>query len=311
VRVPLATGLLIAAALLSTTTRARADGADPSALFDRGLSDMQAHRYATGCPALAESYRLDPHAGGLFTLAECENQWGKIASAIADYDTFLDLVAHLPAPDRAKQQDRAKIAAEHRTALSREVPGVTVSLAADVPAGSTVAVDGKAVPPASLRSAIPVDPGDHNVVLRGPDGRTSQQRVSIARGETKAVTLTLPPVVPAVAEASEPTSLTDSGSSRKTAVVAGVVMGSIVLADKASIDSNCPTPLTCGTPSEASSANSTKTLGWASTGAFIAGGAALGAAAILWFTRPKTGTTVEPALSPTTSGGMAGIRGVF
>jgi hypothetical protein len=111
VRVPLATGLLIATAWLSTTTRARADGADPAALFDRGLSDMQAHRYATGCPALAESYRLDPHAGGLFTLAECENQWGKIASAIADYDTFLDLLAHLPAADRAKQQDRAKIAA--------------------------------------------------------------------------------------------------------------------------------------------------------------------------------------------------------
>jgi hypothetical protein len=325
----LATVLLIASALVCGRTRA--DGPDPATLFDSGLVDMQAHRYATGCPALAESYRLDPHAGGLFTLAECENQWGKIASALADYDTFLDLVAHLPAPDRAKQQERAKIAAERRSALSREIPGLTLSLAADVPAGSTVMLDGKAVPTAGLRSTLPVDPGEHDVVLRGPDGRTTQQHVILARGERKAVTLTPPPplsgVVPDASDTVAPPtdekpSPAESGSSRKTAVlvtaifgaaavVAGGVTGAIVLAEKASIDKDCPTPTTCASSSDASSANRAKTLGWVSTGTFIGGGALLGAAAILWFTRPKSGSAIEPTLAPTATGGMVGIQGVF
>jgi hypothetical protein len=320
----LATLLAIATALVCGQTKA--EGPDPAALFESGLSDMQAHHYATGCPALAESYRLDPHAGGLFTLAECENQWGKIASAIADYDTFLDLVAHLPAPERARQQERAKVAAERRTALSREVPGLTVSLAADVPTGSAVTLDGKALPPTGLRSTLPVDPGEHDIVLRDPDGRTSQQHVTLARGETKAVTLTFPPIVPAaqspVTESpEEKPSPAESGSSRKTAalvtagfgaaaLVAGGVTGAIVVADKASIDKNCPTA-TCATSSDASSANRAKNLGWVSTGAFIAGGALLSAAAIVWFTRPKSDRAIEPTMAPTPTGAFVGVVGVF
>src|ERR1700724_1365517 len=77
VRAPGARRFLAAKALVGSVLAlgvsagvARADGPDPAAaLFDRGLADMQAHRYATACPELAESYRLDPHAGGLFTLA--------------------------------------------------------------------------------------------------------------------------------------------------------------------------------------------------------------------------------------------------
>jgi hypothetical protein len=306
------------------STVARADGPDPAAaLFDRGLADMQAQRYATACPELAESYRLDPHAGGLFTLAECENQWGKIASAIADYETFLDLVAHLPARDRARQEERAKIAAERKAALSREVPTVTVSLDAAIPAGSIVKIDGRAVPSTSLGSALPQDPGDHVVVVQASDGRTSEQRLTLAKRDARAITLVLPAVAPpAIDVVSE--SARDgnaSSSTRRTivyvtagvgaaAVIAGVVMGGIVLGDKSSIDKNCPTATTCASAADASSANGARTLGWASTGTIIGGGAALGAAAILWFTRPSS-PSLEPVVAPSTNGGMLGLRGVW
>jgi hypothetical protein len=305
-------------------TVAWADGPDPAAtLFDRGLADMQAHQYATACPELAESYRLDPHAGGLFTLAECENQWGKIASAIADYETFLDLVAHLPPRDRARQEERAKIAAERKAALSREVPTITVSLDADIPAGSIVKVDGRAVPATSLGSAIPQDPGDHVIVVQASDGRTSEQHVTLAKREARAVTLVLAavaaPATDAVSESARNSG--DAGATRRTivyvsagvgaaAVVAGVVMGGIVFGDKSSIDKNCPTASTCASSADAASANSARTLGWASTGTIIGGGVALGAAAILWFTRPSS-PSVEPVIAPSTNGGMLGLRGVW
>jgi hypothetical protein len=75
--------------LLSFSTLALHASAQPEAsaeaLFDRGLRDMQSGNYDKGCPALAESHRLDPRLGTLFTLAECEAQWGKTGSAVAHY----------------------------------------------------------------------------------------------------------------------------------------------------------------------------------------------------------------------------------
>jgi hypothetical protein len=301
---------------------ARAD--DAGALFDRGLADMQGHKYDTACPALAESYRLDPHAGGLFTLAECENEWGKTASAMADYDRFLDLVSHLAPKDRARQAERAKVAAEKRAALSRDVPSITLSLDRAVPQGSTVKIDGKAVAATSLGSAIPEDPGDHVVLLQTIDGRKNEQRVTLAKGDARAVTLVLPVVEAAAAPVAVETPApapASSGSTRRTvmivtagvgaaAIVAGAVLGAIVVADKSSIDANCPTATTCANGADAGSANGAVTLGWASTGAFIGGGAALGAAAVLFFTRPKS-ASIEPVVAPSATGATFGLRGAF
>ncbi len=165
---------------------ARGDDLDPAALFDKGLADMRAHRFPEACRELAESYRIDPHAGGLFTLAECETQSGKTASALADYDRFLNLVAHLPARDRTKQAERAKVAAERRAALARDVPTLTISLDASVPAGSTVTVDGRAIPSANVGSLLPEDPGDHVVSVRAPDGRTGEAHASLAPRDARA-----------------------------------------------------------------------------------------------------------------------------
>jgi len=331
---------LVASASLSVLhpAVARADTPDPGALFDRGLAEMQAHQYATGCPDLAQSYQLEPHAGGLFTLAECEAQWGKIASAIADYDGFLDLLTHLPAADRAKQAARARLAAEKRTALAREVPHVTLSLDTDVVAGTTVTLDGKAVPDASLRLALAVDPGDHLAALHLPDGRTTQQHVTVAAGETRAVTLSMAPpptapTKPVEAVADTPTETPEAPpveprpSSRNTvvlvtgavgaaALIAGVAMGGVVLADKSSINAHCTSAGVCDSPSEASSANGAKTLGWISTAAVGAGGAAVLAAVILRFTWRKAppataSAAIEPSVMFTGTGGAVGIRGAW
>jgi hypothetical protein len=330
VRAFVATGLLVAAAFVCLDARAAPpDTHDPGALFDKGLAEMQAHQYATGCPALAESYRLDPHAGGLFTLAECESEWGKIASAIADYDGFLDLYSHLPAPDKVRQRTRANVAAEKRTALAREVPRITLTLDTKVATGSTVTLDGKSIPGSSMRSALPVDPGDHVATLLSPDGRKSEQHVTVAVGETRAVMLTLPPIP--VAKVDVPTEPAESTpeepapkSSRNSvvfvtggvgaaALVAGGVLGAIVLAQKSSIDSHCPNPQMCDSVSDANSANSARTLGWISTGVLAAGGAAVAAAVILRFTWPKTKTSMSASFVPaaTGTGGVAGLGGVW
>src|SRR3954465_13628820 len=65
------------------------DPAAAEALFNRGKADMDAGRYEAGCKAIAESQRLDPRPGGLFTLAVCETQGGRIASAMTHYGDYL------------------------------------------------------------------------------------------------------------------------------------------------------------------------------------------------------------------------------
>jgi len=72
-----------------------------------------------------------------------------------------------------------------------------------------------------------------------------------------------------------------------------------------------PTASTCASPRDASSASSARTVGGASTGAFIAGRAAVGAAAMLWFGKPSRTASGEPVVAPSTSGGMLGVRGAF
>jgi hypothetical protein len=307
---------------LAVPGMARAQDQDPGALFDKGLADMKVHKYAEACAELAQSYRLDPHAGGLFTLAECENQWGKIESAIKDYDGFLGLVDNLPPKEKARQADRAKVAAERRAALARDVPSLTVSLDSAVPEGSTVAIDGHAVAPASLNQLIPLDPGDHQVTLAAPDGRTKEQRVTLRKGDAQAITLAFPTAASATTpppsreegksnpEGTWKTAAFVTGGVGAAAVVAGVIMGAIVLADKSTIDQNCPTSATCASVADANSANAAKGLGWASTGMFVGGAAALGTAAALWFLRPK-GSSVEPVVQPGATGAYFGLRGEF
>jgi hypothetical protein len=116
------TSAAIGTAVLFVTQLARADDGDAEAQFKYGLAEMLAGRYATGCPALETSYRLDPRAGTLFTLAECDRKAGKAATALAEYDQYLALYAGMTAEQRAAQKERAAVAAEERAALQSAVP---------------------------------------------------------------------------------------------------------------------------------------------------------------------------------------------
>ena len=98
------------------------DLAAADALFKKGLVDMEAGRYDAACPAIGESMRLDPRPGTLFTLAECEGKAGKIATAVARYEDYLQLFARLTPQQQKKQLGREQIAAERKQALSRRAP---------------------------------------------------------------------------------------------------------------------------------------------------------------------------------------------
>lgn len=186
--------VLVALGLLSLSAPAAGQNvAAAEALFNQGLADMNAGRYETGCKAIAESQRLDPQPGTLFTLAACEAQRGRVATAVAYFNDYLSLYDRMTPAEKARQSKRADFAKQERDRLSPRVPKLALSLPPGAPPGTEVKRDGYKLGEASLGIALPVDPGEHVVSVQVPGGPVREQRITIAEGETKEISLEVNP----------------------------------------------------------------------------------------------------------------------
>jgi len=210
-----ALGFLAVAAARLPPAAAQAVAA-ANALFQTGVAAMNAGRFAVACPALAESLRLDPRPGTLFTLAECENMWGHVASAAARYDEYLRLLNHLPpAAQRTQLQlQRDKRALSEKARLGPLVPLVTITLSPSAPQGARVFLDGVELARPSLDTALPLDPGEHVLLVEAPDRSTSEQRLQLAEKDRKNVIANVPGPAPKQSGAPAPAEATkDPGKS--------------------------------------------------------------------------------------------------
>jgi hypothetical protein len=292
--------------LLSVSSaHAQADEqAKAKTLFERGLADMIAGRYETGCPAIEESYKLDPRPGTLFTSAECEAKRGRIATGVELYDAYLAEYARL-SPDKQRQQgERMRIAREQRTALARNVPEITLLLVPEAPPSTVVTLDGREIAPAALGLGLPCDPGERLIVVTEPGRPPLEVRIDVAVGETKLVTLPRP----AARSAFTPKLVAGiaAGGLGVVGLAVGVGAGMATLAKKSVVRAHCdiPTdPYGCdATGLAASSAG--KSLATVSTASFVVAGVALAAGVVLMIAgdpkltvRPTTGATSGPSFS--------------
>jgi hypothetical protein len=288
---------LVASAVVTLASSAWAQ--DAAALFDSGLRKMEAHDYASGCPALRESYRLDPRPGTLFTLAECEAKWGKGVWALRHYRAFLDTVAQMSPSELPRQEARARIAETQASALDRDVPQVTFAFAEPAPPGTKITIDGEPVEPSV---AFRADVGAHAIVVASPGKGQNTESVTLATGDRRRIELDVPgappkpspPPKPPAAPAPEPPAPSPPPSSGPNLLpwiaggvgVAGLVVGSItggvVLAKKSVANDHCQ-----GTACDAEgqrAVDTGRTLGWVSTIAFGLGVVGIGTAIVLFAT---------------------------
>ncbi len=289
----------ITAAVLAPSV-ALAEGPAPAAetLFDQGLSDMRAGRYDSGCPRLAESYRLDPLPGALFTLADCEAAWGKTATALDHYQAFVQLLTTLPPVRRDRFTERRGIALAKMAALAGIVPELTIDVAPGVPSGVIVKRNGLMVAPAAYGVGSQVDPGEY-IVTAELDGHAAWER-TLHLGERDRARVEVPALLGGAAIPAAPdvhaTTMTLSPSSRPpwlpiaavvgaAGLVTGVVAGSMALADKSTIDSDCPAHVCTADGRSAVSAGQTAAL--MSTVGFAVGLVGSATAGVLWLTSPR------------------------
>lgn len=321
---------VVSAALLSLPAQAMAqDVAAAEALFNKGVADMTAGRYEKACPALAESQRLDPRPGTLFTLAECHAKGGKIATALTVYEDYQRSVASQRPAVRAKHGARLKMALAQIDKLRPEIPSLTLALPPSPPSGTRVRRDGTELSAAALGIALPVDPGEHVVVVESPGRRAWEQRITLARGDKKTVELRVgastdaaDPALQAPPTADTPSKGTPSQGQRiagyvvggvgAATLVMGAVTGGLTLAKKATINDNC-SGTKCNHEGKLA-ADSARTTGLVSTIGFGVGAAGLVAGVVLLLTAPKKLEDKSVQVSVLEAGPLGfslGVKGVW
>ncbi len=300
------------------------ESADPDVLFNKGLADMLAGRYASGCPAIAESLRIDPRPGALFTLAECEMRQGKIASALDHYKKYLVVYEGLPAEEQTLQVERAKISRGQELALRARVPWLAVTLKADAPKDTVVKFDGGVLPKVALGVEHRVEPGEHVLSIEAPGRPRGTIRISLKEGEKKRVKLGVEPPSPT------PMSPVPRSKGRRVAtytalgvglagVAVGAITGGLALGKKSVIEANCSGTLgTACTREGKDAADDAQSLATASTVGFGVGIAGLVTTVVLIVSEPKQKALDANArrvkagmLSVTSQGAVFGVEGSF
>jgi hypothetical protein len=162
--------------MLSTApAAAERDTAAAQAMFDQARDAMKRGDLAQACPKFAESHRLDPQPGTLANLAVCEEKRGAVASAWTHAREVIDQLG--PGDDRVP----ALKALVGRAA--KRLPRLTIRLAAGAPKGARVRRDDVELGDASLGESLPVDPGDHTIVVVAPGRKDTSTVVTLVEGK--------------------------------------------------------------------------------------------------------------------------------
>jgi hypothetical protein len=161
--------------------------------FDAGRAAYDKGDLVTALASFNESLRALPSPNTRLYIARCQRGLGKIGSAYTSYQ----LAAH-EAADRLNATGEKRYGATRDTAqaegaeIEKSVPHLTVKMPVDAPPGTTsVRVDDAVMQTSSLES-LDVDPGPHTVRVTAPRRTPFEEKITIALGETKTVTVNLP-----------------------------------------------------------------------------------------------------------------------
>ncbi len=165
---------------LSLVNTAHADAKTAEAIFQAGREALSKGDTDAACERFRESFRLEPAAGTLLNLGECEVKRARIASA---WQAFHDAGGLLPPSDF-----RVAYARDRAASLKPRIP--TVRLQVDARARAPhIVLDGVELGSASLGVALPLDPGEHQFVVRGAGQREARTAFRITEGERRELTL--------------------------------------------------------------------------------------------------------------------------
>jgi hypothetical protein len=294
-------------------------------LFEAGRGAMARGNYEEACAKFEASNQLDPAVGTVLNLANCNEQRGRRALAL---EQFREVAARLPSGD-----PRRPVALERLARLEAGVPRIALRLSHTAPAGAIVILDGTVLPPQSLDALLPIDVGDHLVLVRASGRQERQYELNLADGQRVELALDAgaanqSSAVPPAAVTGQP-ARTEAGRPKEThPPVAGYVVGGIglvalgaslttgilALSKEKSLDGQCENKPSGGgrycTPDGLATADTGHTLAIVSDVTLGIGLAGVAAGAWLLFFHKETGT-VSASATPVRGGATLDLRGTL
>lgn len=290
----------------------------PDEEFRLGREAMNRRDYKQALALLRDSQAKEPGKGKLLNIALCEEQLGLFGSALRH---FQDLIPQFPPGD-----ERAFIAKQHAAAVEPRAPRLTITLAPDAPAGTTVALDGEALPPSSLGTALPLDAGPHMVTATAPGRSKRSHPLQIADAERKQILVSPgaagreddPPTTPTPTADPAPPAARPlpfklgiaAASAGGAALLAGMGVGIAALGKRSTLADHCDADRTCPA-SQQGTINAYHTLGGASSGLIIGGAVLAAGGAVLIAISPRLKPPATGWIQPDIGLGSAGLRGRF
>lgn len=207
--------------LMATQAAAEPDSADTAlaeALFVDGRALMKEKKYDVACPKFEESYRLVAKLGTLLNLAACHDEQGKTGSAWGEYTKAITEAK------TANETERVEFARKKLDALEGRLSKVVVEVASPVP-GIDVTIAATTIRKAAWGTPIPLDPGEHELVVRAPGHTTFNKTVDVPVGPST-TTVTVPALQP-IPQGEEPEEPVGSDESSQATI--GWVVGAIGL----------------------------------------------------------------------------------
>jgi hypothetical protein len=322
----LAVPSMLLAFAASSTARAQSDVAAAEAIFEAGRAAMEKGDFASACPRFRESERLDPAPGTLLNLADCEEKLGHLARA---WEAWREALATLPADDA-----RRPAAKSRERAVESRVPRLTLTRAPGAPEGTVARRDDVEIHAASFDVPLPVDPGEHTIVVSAPGRDAKQTVITLKEGEQRTLvvepgppTTSTPTPIPTPTPTPTPTSTSTptptsspfpwrpigflTGAVGLAGIGVGSAFGIAAIGDKSTVDANCFGAKGCKQPG-ADAASAGRTSAILSDVGFAAGGVLVAAGVLLVLTHPpQRAAFVLPAPVVFARGGGVVLEGAF
>jgi hypothetical protein len=137
-------------------------------LFEKGIAELQAGQFESGCAALDESQGLQPNLGTLIASADCFERWGKAHSAALRYERFLEQVALLDESERAHREAQLEFVREALARSRDAIPELLLVPPQPTPTQLEVWLDQRLIELNGTEQRLALDPGAYRLETRAP-----------------------------------------------------------------------------------------------------------------------------------------------
>lgn len=278
-------------------------------LFRQAVDYMNAGDFSAACPLLERSYQFDPKDGTLFTLANCRDLEGKLVAAAGHYRAYLLTYEKMTGATRQKHKERGDKAQQRVGEIDSILPNIKLVWETAPSPDAKIIVDGVEFRADTLDVLLPLDPGNHVIVIKLPGEPDRTRTITLEKGGSTIIDLT--PAKPSDEDATTKVNIVKqkkviTPKARKAepmkvagfvgigmgaaGLVAGGVTGWLAKDQKDTVDARCNATYVCDAVGYAA-VERFRLMGTASTVSFIAGGVLAGVGGTLLLVSKRAQTT--------------------